>query len=135
MVEFRPAPKPGPRRKRPRARNLSDWREAVLLRDGRKCRACGHRGPSDGSHLSAHHLIFKSHCKAQYIDDPRNGITLCNEFGRGCHQKVHQRRMKISPWWLPRVVIECLAEQGLSWDDTGSPVGTLSVYFDKERQQ
>jgi 5-methylcytosine-specific restriction endonuclease McrA len=130
MPEFRPVPKPGPHRRRPRARDLSLWRAAVLSRDGHQCRACGHRGPGDGSHLSAHHLIFKSHCEARYIDDPRNGLTLCNEFGNGCHQKVHDRRMQISRRWLPRVVIECLAEQGLAWDDTtGRPAGPLAVYF------
>lgn len=133
MTEFRPAPKPGPKKKRPRARNLSGWREAVLRLYGPKCRSCGYRGWGDGKAIDVHHLIFKSHCRAEYIDDPRNGIPLCNEFGNGCHQAVHGGRLKISPDWLPRVVLECLEEQGLVWDSTGSPTGTLSVYFGKER--
>lgn len=129
---FRPVPKPtGTRRKNPRKRNLSDWRKQVLQRDGR-CRACGYRGPADGSHLSAHHLIFKSHCQEQYIDDPRNGLTLCNEWGNGCHQKLHQAKMRIERRWLPKEVQECMAEQGLQWGPDGMPVGTLSSYFKKE---
>jgi hypothetical protein len=101
------------------------WRAAVVRRDGGRCRSCGYHGV----HVSAHHLVFLSHCAKQYQTDVRNGLTLCNGFAGSCHERVHGGRLRIARSWLPSSVIECLAEQGLRWTEGGEPVGTLSTYF------
>lgn len=129
--EFRPYPKPERRRKKRRTdMNLSGWRLQVMAMYGWKCAACGWRPRSlpDRDKLEAHHLIFRSHCATEYVDDPRNGIALCGPWANNCHADVHEARKKIKPQWLPLKVIDCLQEQGLSWID-GQPVGTLAKYF------
>lgn len=129
MIEFRPYPKPVKNKKKRRARiNLSGWRMEVFAAYGARCVSCGHRGPEDGDHLSAHHLIFRSQSSDKYVADVRNGVPLCNWRGNSCHENVHQGKLKVQQRWLSRATLECLEEQGLVWDEQG-PVGTQSKYF------
>lgn len=128
-TEVEPFLKDEPRKK---PKSLSDWRSQVVVRDVR-CVSCG-----QDRHVSAHHLIPKSHCDRKYEDDPRNGLTLCSEFSRGspfangCHRAVHEGDLKIRKKWLTQETIDCLKEQGLVWDDDGTPYGPGAHFFAKE---
>lgn len=56
------------------------WREAVLERDGYKCRICGCE-----EHLEAHHIKpFATYPLDRFEVD--NGVTLCQK----CHRRVHK---------------------------------------------
>lgn len=63
---------------------VRQWREAVLMRDGKKCRRCG--SPEE---LHAHHIL-------RWVDVPEarllieNGLTLC----AGCHRHAHSSGAK-----------------------------------------
>lgn len=54
-------------------------RDAVLERDGRRCRLCG----SDGNHV---HHIMPRHCGG--ADNPINLMTVCT----ACHKMIHRNR-------------------------------------------
>lgn len=112
----------------------SAWRAEVLRRDGYRCRGCGLRDVS-GRRLSAHHVIFKSHCADEYVTDRRNGLTLCNEWGKGCHQAVHGGRLKVSQAMMPPEVRTCVEEQGLTYDEDGHPWGPCRKYFAQEAKK
>lgn len=118
---------PLPKKRQTRHQGMR-WRHDVLTRDGYRCQVCGHRDLS-GATISAHHVIFKSHCANQYRWDDRNGLTLCNGFGNGCHENLHGLNLRLDPRRLPGKVLECLEEQGLTWDDEGQPRGPLRDYF------
>lgn len=60
----------------------NSWREAVFIRDGRKCVVCGYKG-SKSNPLQADHILAKSlHPDKMY--DVNNGRTLCLR----CHKKT-----------------------------------------------
>jgi predicted restriction endonuclease len=59
------------------------FRNAVFIRDGYKCKICGHNVLAD---LDAHHIIDRHDApNGGYV--PENGITLCNI---NCHQIAEQ---------------------------------------------
>jgi ATP-dependent DNA helicase RecQ len=63
----------------------ADWaniREAVLRRDGYKCRECGK--PCRSAEADVHHLLSRS---AGGPDEPSNLVTLCD----GCHAAHHPK--------------------------------------------
>jgi hypothetical protein len=59
-------------------------RIATLMRDGYQCTQCGKKN----TRMDAHHIIWKENGGKDTIE---NLITLC----KGCHQKVHQGRLKL----------------------------------------
>lgn len=65
----------------------------------------------------------------QYVDDPRNGLTLCSFKGNDCHHRIHEAKLKVDKRWLPKAVLECLEEQGVGWDDEGQPYGPCWKYL------
>jgi 5-methylcytosine-specific restriction endonuclease McrA len=84
-------------RRRPRTRPRSErdspayrrFRQAVLVRDGHRCQACG----ASGVLLDVHHrLPWASYPEARY--DPRHAVVLC----RPCHRRTdsYGRRVKRS---------------------------------------
>ena len=106
------------------------WREAVLSRDYWTCVACGARHAD--RFMAAHHVVFKSHASEEYHLDPRNGVALCGDFTPNhCHRSLHDGKLKLDPASLPPEVIECLAEQGLTWID-GEPFGPCRSYFGRQ---
>ena len=131
MTDFRPYPKPEKRKKTRRTGlNLSGWRADVMRKWRYRCAACGYVSPRlSGQNLEAHHLVLRSRSADDYVDDPRNGIALCGPWARNCHANLHEGKLKIRPEWLPEDALECLAEQGLHWDETGLPAGPSAKYF------
>ena len=94
--------------------------------------ACGDR--HNDARMAAHHVIHKRHAEKPYHLDPRNGVTLCGDFTPNhCHRSLHDGILKLAPSMLPDVVIECLAEQGLTWID-GEPFGPCRSYFANEQE-
>lgn len=69
----------------PRLLSRSEFRTEVLIRDGFRCLNCG-RGPSDGIHLDAHHILERRLWPdgGYYLD---NGATLCDP---ECHLLAEQ---------------------------------------------
>jgi predicted restriction endonuclease len=60
------------------------FREAVLKRDGYRCKVCGEAGTEES--LDAHHITNRNELpNGGYC--PENGITLCKKAG-GCHEKA-----------------------------------------------
>jgi len=60
------------------------WRNAVLARDGYKCRKCGRQCKKFESGLAAHHISpYATDVDARYNVD--NGLTLC----RACNMALH----------------------------------------------
>jgi ATP-dependent DNA helicase RecQ len=89
------------------AEAVSNWtriREAVLARDGHRCRNCG--GLGHGADLDVHHLIPRA---AGGSDDPSNLITLCD----GCHAARHPN-LQVA---LSRRMIERWAVRVAQWLD------------------
>ena len=72
-------------------------REAVLARDGEKCRACG-AGKPEGSRLPVHHRLPGVHREEMLV-------TLC----AACHTRVHRRLRQRG--WLPEALIGFWCEQ------------------------
>lgn len=62
---------------------LSEWRDAVLSRDGNQCRLRGQEGGCSGP-LAAHHVVYRSRDRSRK-HDVDNGATLC----RHHHDWVH----------------------------------------------
>jgi hypothetical protein len=63
------------------------WRNAVLARDGYRCRGCGRQCKKHEKGLAAHHI--QSYASAPELRlDLDNGMTLC----RRCHMDLHGRR-------------------------------------------
>lgn len=60
----------------------TEWRKAVLDRDGKKCTECGDKGS-----LHAHHIQHYS-VVPELRFDVSNGTTLC----RNCHSEKHPER-------------------------------------------
>ena len=91
-------PKPTPSedrivKKRQRERDLQAAGNAVWLRDGSKCRACGRRvlrsnGAGIRGHL--HHLVKRSQSKEGRAD-PDNMVLVCAL----CHADLHGYRLVI----------------------------------------
>jgi 5-methylcytosine-specific restriction endonuclease McrA len=69
--------------KRAKEKRWQQVRQAVLVRDERRCRVCRSRDAVD-----VHHVRFRS---AGRDDSTRNCATLC----RGCHADVHAYRLAI----------------------------------------
>lgn len=133
MPEFRPYPKPEPRKKKRRSDlNLSNWRAEVMGMYRYRCGACNKASRRlTGEGLEAHHLILRSRSGDAYVDDPRNGIALCGPWMNDCHAKVHRGQLKIQRLWLTQASLDCLTEQKLEWID-GVPYGPSSNYFAAE---
>ena len=72
-------------------------REAVLARDGERCRTCG-AGKPDGSRLPVHH-------RSPGIHREELLVTLC----AACHARVHRRLRQRG--WLPDALVEFWCEQ------------------------
>lgn len=72
-------------------------RDAVLARDGERCRTCG-AGKTDGSRLPVHHRLPGVHREELLV-------TLC----AACHAQVHRRFRQRG--WLPEALVEFWCEQ------------------------
>ena len=89
-----------------KAKNLHEWREKVLEREGYKCRECGRK-----SHVIAHHI------KSQYtypklkleID---NGKALC----RRCHALLKEFALTLKPANYQRYTRGKIELERLSWE-------------------
>lgn len=62
------------------------WRNAVLARDGYRCRHCGRQCRKHEKGLAAHHIRAYASEPGLRLDLD-NGLTLC----RSCHMKLHGR--------------------------------------------
>jgi|SRR5687768_235767 len=72
------------------------WRNAVLARDGYRCRRCGRQCKKHEKGLAAHHI--QSYATALDLRlDLDNGMTLC----RRCHMELHGRSPR------PTELIQC----------------------------
>ncbi len=78
-------------------RYFAGHRDAVLARDGGKCRCCG-AGKPDGSRLPVHHRSPGDHREELLV-------TLC----AACHARVHRRLRQRG--WLPERLLELWCEQ------------------------
>ena len=66
--------------------------EEVFHRCNGRCAICG-----TTQNLSYHHIKYRSE-RPDLIDDPDNGIMLCDEFANNCHKgKVHKNKK----YWQP----------------------------------
>lgn len=69
--------------------------DIVFKRCNGRCQICG-----TTENLSYHHVLFRSE-RPDLIDDPRNGIMLCNEFANDCHKgKAHKNKK----YWQPKLI-------------------------------
>lgn len=68
--------------------NYERQRQCALERDGYRCQICG-----TTKRLTVHHIVPRSHGGGHELD---NLITLCEEFGQGCHEKVQSYEWKLS---------------------------------------
>jgi hypothetical protein len=72
------------------------WRNAVLERDGYRCRNCGRQCKKLESGLAAHHIRpYATDVAARYVLS--NGLTLC----RACHMELHGHPLP------PPVLVAC----------------------------
>jgi len=71
-------------------------RQAVLARDGGRCRCCG--AGKSGRRLQVHH-------RQPGVHDPERLVTVC----AACHARVH--RLLALRRWLPEFLIELWVEQ------------------------
>lgn len=75
------------------------FREAVLKRDGFKCRWCG--TPETSRRLDAHHITDRNEMPSGgYVKE--NGITLCEDgSGGGCHMLAEVYHISGGKEWTP----------------------------------
>ena len=64
----------------------------VYERCNGRCAICG-----TTQCLEYHHVLYRSE-RPDLIDDPNNGIMLCNEFANNCHKGVVHKNKK---YWQP----------------------------------
>ena len=87
----------------------SDWRKAIIKRDGKKCKLC-----NSTYWLEAHHIIYKS--QGGERTNPLNGMMLC----KSCHMQVHARKILISQFDLhPSQVQYMESNNYVKWDRSG----------------
>jgi 5-methylcytosine-specific restriction endonuclease McrA len=59
-----------------------------------KCAICG-----TTTDIHYHHILYRSERK-DLIDEPSNGIMLCEDFANKCHRKVHANKKL----WQPKLL-------------------------------
>lgn len=104
-------------------------REAVRIRDKRKCQECKRKWENNERRFDVHHLngmCGKKSRKYDRVEDMTGLITFCHR----CHMSMHRTKPLRNNWGkLKEVSIDTLLEfrwQGMSFDEIGNKYGVSS---------